>query len=168
MFERVVFSRTPAGEDALARHDQSLPMQLRRVLILVDGRSDGTGLHGKAPYPDLDAALEALLAQGLISAPGRSPASAHAAVAALTSATPEARRDGAAAGTRAAVRQALFEVCREVLGDAKAEAVASRVLTAGDDPGAIAAALAKTISVVRLTVDEAKASEIKRRGEPLL
>jgi hypothetical protein len=46
--------------------------------------------------------------------------------------------------------------------------VASRVLTAGDEPGAVAAAFAKTVSVVRLTVDEGKANEIKRRGEPLL
>ena len=66
------------------------------------------------------------------------------------------------------MRQALFELCREVLGDAKAEQVASRILTAGDESGAMAAALAKTVSVVRLTVDEGKANEIRRRGESLL
>jgi hypothetical protein len=156
MFERVVFSRTPAGEAALARHDHGLPMALRRVLILVDGHSDGTALRAKAPYPDLETALEALLAQGLVGAPGQAAAA------------PRAPANDGTAGSSAAIRQALFELCREVLGDAKAEAVASRVLTAGDEPGAVAAAFAKTVSVVRLTVDEGKANEIKRRGEPLL
>lgn len=160
MFERVVFSRTAAGEAALARHDHGLPMALRRVLILVDGHSDGTMLRAKAPYPDLDASLESLLAQGLIQAPGRA-APVVAPPSRDTTTT-------ASTGTAAAVRQALFELCREVLGDAKAESVASRILTAGEEPGAVAAALAKTVSVVRLTLDEGKANEIKRRGEPLL
>lgn len=171
MFERTVFARTPAGEAALARLDHSLPMALRRVLILVDGRSDGTALRVKAPYRDLDVSLEALLAQGLIAAPGAAatpierpmPAAAPAPVAEVAPAI-----GSAAMASPAATRQALFDLCRQVLGDAKAEVAAKRLLTAGDEPGAIAAALAKTVSVVRLTVDEAKANEIKRRGEALL
>ena len=171
MFERTVFARTPAGEAALARLDHSLPMALRRVLILVDGRSDGTALRVKAPYRDLDVSLEALLAQGLIAAPGAAatpiqrptPAAPPAPIAEVA-----ADLGSAATASPAATRQALFDLCRQVLGDAKAEAAAKRLLTAGDEPGAIAAALAKTVSVVRLTVDEAKANEIKRRGEALL
>ncbi len=167
MFERTVFARTPAGEAALARLDHSLPMALRRVLILVDGRSDGTALRVKAPYRDLDVSLEALLAQGLIAAPGvvATLIERPAPPAPIAEVAPD---PGSAAASPAATRQALFDLCRQVLGDAKAEAAAKRILTAGDEPGAIAVALAKTVSVVRLTVDEAKANEIRRRGEALL
>jgi hypothetical protein len=141
-------------------------------------------LRAKAPYRDLDDSLEALLAQGLIAIPGQAttaavpvtpaPAAAPAAAAAAAMAAMPAPSTPAevaaldAGGDPAAIRQALFDLCRQVLGDAKAEAAAKRILTAGDEPGAITAALAKTISVVRLTVDEAKANEIKRRGEALL
>lgn len=170
MFERTVFARTPAGEAALARLDHSLPMALRRVLILVDGRSDGTALRVKAPYRDLDVSLEALLAQGLIAAPGAVATLVErpAPMAPQVPAAEATLDTGGAAASPATTRQVLFDLCRQVLGDAKAEAAAKRILTAGDEPGAIAAALAKTVSVVRLTVDEAKANEIKRRGEALL
>ena len=177
MFERTVFSRTPAGEEALARVDHRLSMALRRTLILVEGHSDGTALRARAPYRDLDESLQALLAQGLIAIPGQAttaavpvtpaPAAAPSAVVAATSAPAEVAAPEAG-GSPAAIRQALFDLCRQVLGDAKAETAAKRILTAGDEPGAIAAALAKTVSVVRLTVDETKANEIKRRGEALL
>lgn len=171
MFERTVFSRTPAGEEALARVDHSLSMALRRALILVDGRSDGAALRAKAPYRDLDASLEALLAQGLIAIPGEAaaaPVTLAQPVAVATAASLPGQAAVPASDSPAAIRQALFDLCRQVLGDAKAEATARRILTAGDEPGAIAAALAKTVSVVRLTVDETKANEIKRRGEALL
>jgi hypothetical protein len=176
MFEHSIFSRTMAGEGALARLDHSLSMALRRVLILVDGRSDGAALRAKAPYRDLDASLETLLAQGLVSISGGTPptmlekaAAESLPMVASPVAAPESLVPGLqAGGSPAAVRQALFDMCRQILGDTKAEAAARRILSAGDEPEAISAAMAKTVSVVRLTVDETKADEIKRRGATLL
>lgn len=166
MFERTVFLRTAAGEAALAQHDHRLSLALRRVLILVDGRSDGAALRARAPYRDLDESLERLLAEGLIAIAGAAPAvSVPAAAPAPAVATSGAQ---AAPAGPAALRQALFDLCREVLGDAQAEAAGRRLLTAGDAPAEIAAALAKTVSVVRLTVDEGKAETLRRRGEALL
>ncbi|WP_240098902.1 hypothetical protein [Thermomonas flagellata] len=169
MFERTVFLRTAAGEAALAQHDHRLSLALRRVLILVDGRSDGAALRARAPYRDLDESLERLLAEGLIAIAGAAPAvPAPAAAPAPAAVTSGAQAGPAGPAGPAALRQALFDLCREVLGDAQAEAAGRRLLTAGDTPGEIAAALAKTVSVVRLTVDEAKADTLRRRGEALL
>lgn len=148
MFDNVVLGKTPLGEAALARHDRTLPPSLRRTLILVDGRSDGAALRAKAPYPDLEAALEQLFRDGYVAPAGES------AVRAGTHSSRE-------------LKASLARVCREVLGEAVAEKMAAKLVTTPDDPAELAAAFRACVRLVRLTIDEGKAAELQRRGEAL-
>ena len=65
----LVFSRTEKGNFEINSRKHQLPMRLRTVLILVDGKSNVTQLRDKASaIPELENFLENLALDGFISA----------------------------------------------------------------------------------------------------
>lgn len=153
MDQDIVFAKTPKGEEEMATRRHGLSAAMRRVLILVDGHSSVAQLHDKAQVlPDLERALEALFRGGFIRAivPG------HATTTAGNPAAPLHER-----------KAQLIDLCRDVVGVDKADKLVKKLMTAPDTPEGLAMAFNACVHLVKLTIDEAKASELKARGERL-
>ena len=91
---QAVFTKTPQGSDEVATRRHGLPMRMRQLLILVDGRRTVADLSKLVPEKDLQANLPLLESQGFVTRAGAqgSPAGdpSAAAGAAPSAAPPQA------------------------------------------------------------------------------
>ncbi len=139
-----VIRRTEKGEEELKTRKYGLPVRMRGVLVLVDGTSSLQKIKAKAyGMPDVDSAIESLLAEGYI----ESVADFEDGVAVLKS--------------------RLIEAAGDVLG-VKAEKVISRIEDAPDDIEGLRAAVEGSVKLVKLTIDEKKADELMKKAEEIL
>ncbi len=155
-----IFFKTEKGKDEIEHRSCGLPFNQRRVLILVDGRSSVAQLKARsAGIPDLEEILEELQRQGLVHAAGDGVPAPGASV----DDAPAPRNGNAAAG----VRERLIGLAGEILGP-DAGKVVRKLREAPDSEEGLATCLESCRKVVKLTIDEAKAEELYRRGRELL
>lgn len=156
-----IFFKTEKGKDEIEHRSCGLPFNQRRVLILVDGRSTVAQLRARSVgIPDLEEILEELQRQGLVHVAG---AEAPDPAASADDGAPAPRNGSAAAG----VRERLIGLAGEILGP-DAGKVVRKLREAADSEEGLATCLESCRKVVKLTIDEAKAEELYRRGRELL
>lgn len=116
-----IFAKTEAGRDAVARRTDALNAMERRLLIVVDGHKTHTDLNALVRAGELDAALDTLLAKGLIERIGATTLLTPAVGAGYAPSLPQqAPRAATHAAPFQAVRQQASDFVRERLGEAGA------------------------------------------------
>lgn len=147
MDNRLVFVRTPKGEDEFQHRTYHLARALRFVLIMIDGKSPVARLMEKGgAMTDVPTALHALASEGFIST------------------VEEAGRHGVAVGDPKAEMIAL---ARSLLG-AQSAKVVKKIKEAGDSPEALSQAADGCRKLIKLFIDDAKADEFARRSKEIL
>ena len=144
----IVFARTDKGREELASRKYHLQGRRRLALILVDGHSDLSALHGKAAgFDDLEAVLEGLMREGFI---------------APVADGPEPLPVGIPDTAIAPVKERLIAAAKQVLGDQAGRIV--RILQeAPDTCEGLEQAVIRCKKLMELVIDEDKAAELKRR-----
>lgn len=147
MDARLVFARTAKGEEEFQHRTYHLNQMLRRVLIMIDGKSSvsalierGTGLS------DVPTALEILASEGFIST------------------AEEATRGGIGVGDPKAE---LIALARSLLGEQSAKVV-KKIEESGGSPDALSQATDACRKLIKLFIDESKAEEFARRAKEIL
>ena len=147
-----VFSKTPRGSAELEQRSLGLTFMCRRLLIMVDGkRTLGELIHDLGGSMDVLAMLEKLVANDLIAAPSgvvmRRPEGPHA-----IELGPKAR---------------LCELADSLLGSAAGK-ITTKITACGDGAEELTACVDACVRLIRLTIDESKASEFKLQANTIL
>ena len=153
-----IYSRTSKGEEEVQTRKYGVSMAVRRVLILVDGKSTAERLfksaHGVGDGP---AALKELLQGGFIQEGAGRPAQTG-----MDSASP-----GRDSGPAEAIKQALIEAAHEVLGP-DAVRIVEKIREAPTDREGLMASLQHCKKVVKLTISETKAKVLEQKCEEII
>jgi len=148
-----VYVKTARGVEELEHRALGLGMITRRLLIQIDGRRNVAQLiHDNARSMDVSAALDELLAHGLIAEPGQE-----------TSAAAPAPKAGGS------MRDGLIAMAAAVLGEKHAQRIASKLESLpANDAGSLGEVVDNCVRLIRLTIDEAKAEDFRRQAEVIL
>lgn len=147
MDARLVFVRTPKGEEEFQHRTHRLAQALRFVLIMIDGRSPVSRLLEKgSALTDVPTALNTLASEGFIST------------------TEEAGRRGTGVGDP---RAEMIALARALLGPQSAKVV-KKIEEAGNSPEALSQAADACRKLIKLFIDDAKAEEFVRRAKEIL
>ncbi|MGW8322142.1 MAG: hypothetical protein ACWGSD_11375 [Thermodesulfobacteriota bacterium] len=153
-----VFSRTPKGEEEVTSRKYGLPMAVRRVLILVDGKSPLERLlqsvHGVG---NGSAVVDDLLRAGFIQTGPGNPV--------LTANGPSSAKSGLK--DVMAVKEALVQAALDVLGE-DAPRIVEKIREAPTDRGGLMASLQNCKKVVKLTISESKAKILEQKCEEII
>jgi len=134
--------RTSRGEEELKTRKYGLPLSLRRILILVDDVSSVAKLKDKAyGLNGIESALDELTGSGFL----------------------EIGED--ANGVYLKERAVALAV--GILGE-EGQRVVNKLRDAPDDPDGLRGVLKSAVKLVKLTIDEAKAEELKRKADEIL
>lgn len=143
-----VYVKTEKGKERFEARD--IPIPLRHALILVDGRSTLDELMRKGMgLENLADSFEMLEEMGLMAPVG--------SAAATPAAAPAAASQPASSGGGNAKRQ-LMALAISILGD-KADKVTRKIEETVDSPAALMNTVDSCGKVIRLTIDEKKATE---------
>lgn len=145
--------KTDKGREEIDTRRHGLSLALRRVLIVVDGRTSIGQLLDRAPFGDVARALEELERQGFIAVGGE---------AAVRSGLPPSAQP-AGRSTRAE----LVALAQALLG-ANAGRVVKRLEEAEDSTESLAQAVQACHKLIRLVIDEAKAEQFLQRANELI
>ena len=152
----IIFSKTRAGEQAIAQRSADLDRKLRLVLILVDGHSDISQLHNKANRIEgLEQALEKLAMAGFIQANNSAWESVEHQATNVAGNNP-------AMFDAAAVKAKLVDAAILVLGN-DADKITRMLHEAPDSPEGLEAAIIRCKKMVDLTIDESRSAELKQK-----
>jgi hypothetical protein len=144
---RLVFVRTPKGEDEFQNRSYRLAQALRFVLIMIDGKSPVSRLVERGgAMTDVPSALQVLAGGGFIRT------------------TEEAERGGAVVGNP---RTEMIALARTLLG-AQSDKVVKKIEEAGSSPEALSLTADTCRRLIKLFIDEAKADEFVRRSKEIL
>lgn len=99
MLDNTIYVKTPKGQNEIATRAQRLPLRPRRLLILVDGQTDGRSLIGKAALlGDTPDVFEQLVVEGyIVPVDALDTASASVPASSASGATPSASAAGSSA-----------------------------------------------------------------------
>jgi len=148
----LVLAKTSKGVREVAEREHGLSLRLRRVLILIDGKTRLDEIERVAGgIVDLAEAVQALVTAEFVSPVDAAPA-ANPKAAATESGTPQ---------------EQLVQMARQLLGD-HAERVVARLESGGADAAALGASVEAGVKLIRLTISEDKANEFMRRARRIL
>ncbi|UCG77506.1 MAG: hypothetical protein JSV21_07945 [Nitrospirota bacterium] len=137
MASSVIFVLTDKGHEELKTRKYKVPMHQRRVLILVDGKSDINSIKEKGHgMPGIEESLGVLEADGYIS-----KASGH---------------------DRLSLKSELLKIIKEVLGKSS-DKVLSKLEKVPDSAPELRSAMAECKKLVKLTISESKAEELLKK-----
>lgn len=143
MVKEGILKKTEKGEEEMRSRKYGLAPNLRRVLILVDGKSDPAEILAKgAGWPDILPCLEELERHGYI----------HHVEGSLTIAV---------------VKEELVRIAQQVLGDDAAKVI-EKIREAPDTKQGLEAAASKCKKFVKLAIDEKMAEELMGKCAALL
>ncbi|HEN47368.1 MAG TPA: hypothetical protein ENI75_03275 [Mizugakiibacter sp.] len=146
MDSKLVFSKTPKGEEEIESRHYHLDHRYRLALILVDGHSDVGELHDKAEgLSELATLLETLALQGYI-------------VAGASDWQPTAE---------SGIKKELIDFARLILGK-DADKVCKKLSEVEDHHADLIVAIAQCQKLISLTIDEAKGREFAAKCTILL
>lgn len=147
----LVLGKTDKGRAEIESRAHGLPMGVRKVLILADGKHSAAEILATAgASAQSEAALDLLLGEGFVA-----PVGAGGAVL-----PPEAARSASA-------KAALLDLARALLGE-RAERVVKKIEETDDTPAALAGAVDACRKLIRLVIDEAKADEFASKAAAVL
>jgi hypothetical protein len=156
MNPETVYVKTERGKERFEARD--IPTTLRHALILVDGRSTLDELMRKgAGLDNLADSFEMLEEMGLMAPVG--------SVAAMQAAAP-ASADQPASGGGNAKRQ-LMALAISILGD-KSDKITRKIEETVDSPAALINTIDSCGKVIRLTIDEKKATEFLEAARSIM
>lgn len=138
-------TRTAKGDEELQDRRHGLSKELRRVLILVDGRSSITDLAGKAVGWDVEGGVRELWEAGFVALGGQMLGEQDVV----------------------SIKARLIAAAEEVLGT-NAGKVTDKLAAAPDTPEGLKQAVADCRRLVRLLIDEDQAAELESRCGPIL
>lgn len=143
----IVLRKTDKGINELKTRENRLSPILRTVLILVDGKTDASGLYEKVPaLTEMEESLATLLKEGFISAGDET--------------TDITAGDNPA--TRA--KWEIVEMIGEVLGEEVAHRATKRFTEIPDTTGALKQAINECRQFIELTIDVSKAKTVETKG----
>jgi hypothetical protein len=144
---KLVFTLTPKGEEEFAHRRHHLNQVLRRVLIMIDGKSSvarlierGTGLS------DVPTALQILASEGFIRT------------------VEEASRGESGVGNP---KTEIIALARAMFGDRGAKVV-KKIEDSADAPQTLSQAIDSCRKLICLFIDEQRADEFARRAKEIL
>lgn len=76
MADKLTYAKTPKGIEEMTARTHGVPLRVRRVLIMADGKRGRDDFAAMFPGEDIDAVLEGLLADGFLTPLAPSPAPA--------------------------------------------------------------------------------------------
>ncbi len=160
----LVFSRTEKGNFEINSRKHQLPMRLRTVLILVDGKSNVTQLRDKASaIPELENFLEDLALDGFISAQSlswdrRLGVGSHGEYNGVD----RRSRSGSGDPTFTGIKARLIDTAILTFGDS-AENVVKKFREASSDWQGLENAISECTKLAGLVYDDSTASEFKTK-----
>ena len=131
-----IYAKTAKGQEEIDTRGQGLSQNLRRVLIMVDGKSSVEELTAKM-MQDVSAALQELASGGFI-------------------ASGDATAQSGGSASAGGLKQELIEIARQVLGK-HADRVVQKIQSSPDDLEGMKAAVEDCQKFVRLFIDEKQA-----------
>lgn len=160
----LVFSRTEKGNFEINSRKHQLPMRLRTVLILVDGKSNINQLRDKASViPELENFLEDLALDGFISA--QSPAwdrRLEIDQGGAYKGVDRRSRDGGGDATFTGIKARLIDTAILTFGDG-AENVVKKFREASSDWQGLEHAITECTKLAGLVYDDSTASEFRTK-----
>lgn len=142
MDSSIVFVKTEKGEKEIKTRKHGLPLSSRRVLILVDGRSDVSKLIEKGEgLPDIIETLGVLEKEGFIEPSISAP--------------------------RNNVKDELISMAKKTLGT-DAGKVVKKIEKADGSKEALISAIEDCQKLVKLTIDEQKAEELGKKCSTII
>lgn len=162
MNDTTVFSRTVLGTEEIATNTRGLDVKLRGVLMLVDGRSTvavlrkKVGMFNVADNPlDPESLLRLLKEQGLIEDVSQADQPAPESVSSPGPGDP-------------GLKPKLIELIDSIVGAAQSEKLVKKINAAAETPEALFDAVNSCVRMVKLTIDESKATTLEARAKQLL
>ncbi len=147
-----VLFRTPKAEEILLSHGYDISTNLRRALLVVDGKTTVAGLEQKVFWvSDVTSALEELYAMGLV----------HDDVSMIDAEASQAGAEGRS------LKVQLAAVARELLGG-NAERIIKKMEEADGTPDALEQALLACKKLIKLTINEELADTFLQRGRKVI
>lgn len=165
----LVFSRTEKGNFEINSRKHQLPMRLRTVLILVDGKSNVNQLRDKASaISELEAFLENLALDGFISA--KSPSwdrRLGLGRGVEYKGVDRRRRDDGGDSTFTGIKARLIDTAILTFGDS-ADNVVKKFMEAAPDWQGLENAITECTKLASLVYDDSTASEFKTKSWQIL
>ena len=163
MDHNLVFNKTEKGKEEIATKKWGLSINLRRILILVDGKSDVAKLLGKGSvFKDIETSLEELSKDGYIDVAGHS--SAAGSTDNSTSATPQT----VSIDNSGTPKQQLMDLAVTVLGEKDSGKIVDKLHASADNKEDRLTAAKNCTKIIKLTIDEAKAKSFLNNATRLL
>ena len=158
-----ILCKTRKGVDELAQRTGTVPQKLRSVLILVDGKTRYADLVQKCSFiTQCDKHLDWLLQHGFVEAMPPVPGAL---------APPQPIRVDTVFDIRVpktgSSKAALLKMAQELLGT-HADSVVQRLQDTDDTREALTQAVERCHKLIRLSIDEEKAEQFRKRGYSLL
>jgi len=158
MDHNLVFNKTEKGKDEIATKKWGLSINLRRILILVDGKSDVAKLLGKGSvFKDIETSLEELSKDGYIDVAGHSNATG-------STATPQTVSIDSSGNPK----QQLMDLAITVLGEKDSGKIVEKLHASADNKEDLLTAAKNCTKIIKLTIDEAKAKSFLNNATKLL
>ncbi len=142
MNKGLIFSKTEKGEEEIASRKYGLDLSQRRILILVDGKSDVNRLLEKGEgLPDIIESLSSLKDDGFI--------------------------EVLSGAKVASIKDEMIRVARETLGN-DSEKVVKKIRNSPDTLEGLQATVEECKKLVKLIIDEKKAEELAAKCNELM
>ncbi|MDH5206434.1 MAG: hypothetical protein OEW36_12300 [Hylemonella sp.] len=153
-----ILLKTARGQSEIKDRAAGLPQAVRGVLIMIDGATTVSGFRKKtASLPHAMEHLSWLIEHGFVEATdGGDPVSGF---------SPSVL--AAHMGPHSSQKSALIELSRKLLGD-QADKVVKRLEETPDTPDQLLAALDRCHKLIKLTIDEGKASRFLVTGQEIM
>ena len=148
MHPDLILFRTPKGEEIAHGHGHEIPANLRRALLVVDGKTSVTNLAKKVFWVnDVASVLQELYSLGLI----------HDDVSTIHG---QVSQSG---GAGLLLKIQLANIAKELLGN-NAERIIKKIEDADGTPEALESALLSCKKLIKLTINDELADTFLRRG----
>ena len=163
MEHNLVFNKTGKGKEEIATKKWGLSINLRRILILVDGKSDVAKLLSKGSvFKDVEASLEELSENGYIDIAGHSDSSTPIQSASSSNA------HGIPSGNTGNPKQQLIDMAIDILGEKDSEKIVEKLYASTDNKDDLLTIVKNCSKIIKLTIDEEKAKFFLDNAEELL
>ncbi|MDH5191562.1 MAG: hypothetical protein OEW89_09975 [Gammaproteobacteria bacterium] len=150
MEHNLVYNKTEKGKDEIVTKKWGLNLNLRRILILVDGKKDVASLLSKGSvFKDIESSLEELSRDGYIEIAGKSDSTGS------SESSPSINLQSSAGSDDP--KQQLIDLAINILGEKDSGKIVEKLYASASNKDDLLTTAKNCSKIIKLTIDEDKA-----------